>query len=129
MILAIRTDKPEAELYLFNSQGIKIDEIIWMAHRQLSETIHKQIDVLLERNNGSLASLESILFYEGPGSYTGLRIGASVVNALAQSLDLTVSQSGSQEWLQESLAKLSKGAARTVVPVYGAPALTTEPRK
>ncbi len=129
MILALRTDKPEAELYLFDSSGNKLDEIVWAAHRQLSETIHKQIEALLERNGANLKSLQSLLFYEGPGSYTGLRIGASVVNALAQGLDLNTSQSGGDDWLQESLNKLRQDPVHTVVPVYGAPALTTKPKK
>jgi hypothetical protein len=44
MILAIRTDKPEAELYLLKEDGVIIDQYVWTAHRELSNTLLSKIE-------------------------------------------------------------------------------------
>lgn len=46
-------------------------------------------DVLAEKNL-SLRDIDELHFNTGPGSYTGLRIGASVVNVLADELGLEI---------------------------------------
>ena len=50
MILALRSDKPEAELYLFDD-GKKIAEIKWEAHRELADTILGKIKEILVNND------------------------------------------------------------------------------
>ena len=39
MILAIRTDKPEAELHLVDSTGTDKAHFVWEAHRSLASTL------------------------------------------------------------------------------------------
>ena len=46
IILGLRTDKPEAELYLYDGQK-KLAGKKWQAHRELAETIHKEINKML----------------------------------------------------------------------------------
>ena len=46
IILTIRTDKPEAEIGLFEG-GKKLAYKSWSAHRQLAETLHTHIRDLL----------------------------------------------------------------------------------
>jgi tRNA threonylcarbamoyladenosine biosynthesis protein TsaB len=129
IILAIRTDKPEAELAIYeNSQ--KLAEFQWQAHRQLAETIHTKLEGILNKSSISLSDLEGIVFYEGPGSFTGLRIGASVANALAYAQEIPIIAKGGEGWIKTGIADLQKGKSdKVAIPKYGAPAATTQPRK
>src|SRR5437870_2193937 len=74
LILVIRTDKEKAELYLYEDQK-PLTEIKWQAHRQLAETIHKKLAEILNRLSISIDDVEGVVCFQGPGSFTGLRIG------------------------------------------------------
>lgn len=128
-ILAIRTDKPEAELYIYDGQE-KVAEIKWEAHRRLAETIHKKIDQILNKSSISLDSLDGIVCFKGPGSFTGLRIGLSVANALTYAWQIPLVARNNDDWIQAGIADLAAGKnERIAVPEYGAPAKTTPPKK
>lgn len=129
IILTIRTDKPEAELGLFNGRN-KLDYEVWRAHRTLAETIHSRIEGLLRRNQKELKDLEGIVCFAGPGSFTGLRIGLSVANALAYSLGIPVAARQDPQWLEQSIADILAGQDDKITkPYYGQPAKTTKPVK
>jgi tRNA threonylcarbamoyladenosine biosynthesis protein TsaB len=128
IILTLRTDKPEAELALFDSET-KLNGIIWQAHRELAETIHTKIRELLETQSKSLQDLEAVVAYQGPGSFTGLRIGLSVANALADSLDVPIVGAMSDDWQINGIKRLLIGERDPVVmPEYGAPVHITTPK-
>lgn len=55
-----------------------------------SDNIILQIDSLLKAAGISLAALEALTVNLGPGSFTGLRIGMSVVTALAQAAKIPI---------------------------------------
>src|SRR5690554_1609312 len=66
LILTIRTDKPEAEIGLFdNDQQLTYET--WQAHRQLAETIHKKIEATLHSQNKGWHDIAGIVAFEGPG--------------------------------------------------------------
>lgn len=131
IILTLRTDKPEAEIGLYDGhKQLAYDE--WQAHRQLAETIHSKIEKLLKSQNQDLENLQGIIVYKGPGSFTGLRIGFSVANSLAYSLNIPiVSTSGNlPEWIIAGIERLINGDSENIAtPNYGAPAKTTIQRK
>lgn len=52
-----------------------------------SEVITLYIDALLKDNNIDKSSIDAIAISDGPGSYTGLRIGASTAKGLAYAID------------------------------------------
>lgn len=129
LILTIRTDKPEAEIGLYEDD-IELTCHKWQAHRQLAETIHKEIKGVLDKEGKKLQDLEGVVIYQGPGSFTGLRIGISVANALANSLAVPVVGTKSEDWIKAGVNQLNQGINNQIVmPFYGSEAKTTLPRK
>jgi tRNA threonylcarbamoyladenosine biosynthesis protein TsaB len=128
-ILSIRTDKPEAELGLYEDRK-KLDYYSWDANRQLAQTIHEMIVALIENNKLSLNDLGAITVFGGPGSFTGLRIGITVANALSYSLKIPISSEMGDDWIDIGIDKLLKGENQKIVtPEYGALPHITTPRK
>ena len=103
LILTIRTDKPEAEISLFNN-GKKLAYETWHAHRDLSVTIHQKIHDLLNAKGSTFHKIEAIVVYKGPGSFTGLRIGISVANALAYGLSVPIVSTTGKYWQIDGIA-------------------------
>jgi tRNA threonylcarbamoyladenosine biosynthesis protein TsaB len=129
LTLTLRTDKPEAELGLFDGTT-ELAYVSWPAHRRLAETIHLKIRDLFQGQGRQLSDLEAIIIYKGPGSFTGLRIGFSVANALADSLQVPVRSAAGEDWIRTAQARPAAGGnEHTALPEYGAPAKTTRPKK
>ncbi len=128
-ILAMRTDKPVAEIYLYDADKLLKTEN-WQAHRQLSVTIHTKIEELLKSVGQQIQDISGLIFYQGPGSFTGLRIGISVANALGSSLNVPIVATQGDNWQQNGL-KMLKGTInfRPVEPFYGSDAHITLPKK
>lgn len=129
MILAIRTDKPEAELYLCDDLKV-VAELKWQAHRALADTIHLKIKELLDNNNIVYKDLSGLVVFKGPGSFTGLRIGLSVFNTIAYSLDVPIIGTQGEDWLKKGLQSIKKGKNdKIVTPFYGGEAKISTPKK
>lgn len=128
LILTIRTDNPEAELGLFDDDK-KLGYEIWQAHRQLAETIHQKIDELLQGQTKTWQDIQGIVCFQGPGSFTGLRIGLTVGNALAYGLNIPIVAMQGDEWIKSGITRLQAGKNDTLAqPHYGAPVHITPPR-
>jgi tRNA threonylcarbamoyladenosine biosynthesis protein TsaB len=129
IILTLRTDKPEAEIALFDDNN-QLDHLPWQAHRELAETLHTQLDAVLKKNNLKLTSIQGIVFYKGPGSFTGLRIGAAVANATAHELSALIVGANGEQWQSEGIHRLLAGENdKEVVPEYGSPVHITPQKK
>lgn len=129
IILTLRTDKPEAEIGLYDGDTQLAYET-WQAHRELAETIHQKIEALLKARHKTLQEVQGIACYQGPGSFTGLRIGLTVANTLSYSLGIPVVAAQDPEWLEAGIARLQNSDNDTVaMPFYGADAHITPPRK
>ena len=129
LTLTIRTDKPDSEIGLYDGNK-RLAYETWAAHRQLAETLHTKLQELLKSQHKDWHDIESILAYRGPGSFTGLRIGLSVANALAESLGVAIVGADGENWLEQGLAKLADGEdQKQVMPEYGGEVFTTPPKK
>ena len=129
LILTLRTDKPQAEIGLYQDT-VQLAYETWEAHRQLAETLHGKIDGLLKQHGKSLQDIEGIACYQGPGSFTGLRIGLSTANAFAYSLNVPICGAMNEDWLLSSLNELTAGKGQKVIlPEYGSPVHITAPRQ
>jgi len=129
LILTIRTDKPESEIGLYDG----LEEIAyetWLAHYELSETIHKKVSELLEQAGKTWHELNGVIVYKGPGSFTGLRIGIAFANTLAYSLDIPIIGSKEDEWIKNGIQKvLDKKNEKNIIPEYGAEVHITQSKK
>jgi tRNA threonylcarbamoyladenosine biosynthesis protein TsaB len=129
LILAIKTDCPLAELYLYNDKQL-LQQIKWQAHRQLADTIHLKIKIVLGAVSKEYSDIGGLVIFRGPGSFTGLRIGASVFNASAYALNIPIVGVMGDTWLNSGIIRLIDGHNdKIVVPEYGGEAHITQPKK
>lgn len=130
IILTIRTDKPEAEIGLYEGTS-QLAYTNWQAHRELAETLHTKIEELVASQDRTITDIEAVVVYKGPGSFTGLRIGLSVANALSYANAAPiVGIKGEEKWLERGIEKLLSGKNdKNIIPKYGAPVHITTPRK
>jgi len=81
MILAIETSTPVCSVALATNPLSVTEERIEGkgVHSEYTFTFIRE---LLDRHNAGISDLEAVLFSNGPGSYTGLRIGAAAIKGL-----------------------------------------------
>lgn len=109
------------KLYLDTSNPttiLKLDdkEYTWESGRDLAEKLHGFLREKLAENGKTWQDIESITFMSGPGSFTGLRIGAAVVNTLAHELNIPLFDHHGKQ-------------VPIILPDYGRPANVTAPKK
>jgi len=109
------------KLYLDTSQPttvMKLDdrEYRWDSGRTLARDLLKFIHDKLQENGKDWPDLTEITFMSGPGSFTGLRIGAVVVNTLANELKIPLYNHRGEK-------------VDIILPEYGRPANITPPKK
>lgn len=109
------------KLYLDTSTPVchlKLDQFSydWESGRDLAEGLHQFIADCLAKHQKTWHDLTEIAYFSGPGSFTGLRIGAAVVNTLADQLQIPLfDHHGTRHQI--------------ILPDYGRPARITEPKK
>lgn len=82
MLLAINTASSNTEIALCEGNNL-IAEKNWRAANNEAELLMPEIDKMLRENGKDFSSLTAVLSVRGPGSFTGLRVGVTVVNTLA----------------------------------------------
>lgn len=87
MWLALDTSTDQVSVALGQPGEILVEERA-RGNRLHARELLPMIDRVLAQADSSLEALRGVLVTDGPGSFTGLRIGASVAKALAHTLDL-----------------------------------------
>lgn len=127
MILLLDTSTPVCHLTLVDDRQNGYE---WQADRELAKGLLRYIHTTLEKHNSTWQNLSGIGVMKGPGSFTGLRIGMSVCNTLADNLQIPIVGETGDNWQAAALARLGAGEnEKVVLPEYGRPANITTPRK
>jgi len=115
MRLALETATDRASIALGASAAEAFERDIIGARRHAAELL-PAIEALLADAHVTVLAVSGLVLSDGPGSFTGLRVGASVVKALAHARGLPV-------WTAPSLLVRAAGVARqgdTVLAVSNA---------
>ena len=102
MLLAIDTATDRASVAVGQGSEVLAQETIVGARRHASQLLLK-VSACLDRIGIGVGQLEGILLADGPGSFTGLRVGAAVAKALARVRPVPV-------WVAPSLLVCAAGA-------------------
>lgn len=100
MKLFIDTATALLQVALFNKEHIDLHTHI--GKNDHSKTLMVEIEALLKRNGVDVSELTEIIVGEGPGSYTGVRIGVVVAKTLATSLSIPLYKVSSLEVIASS---------------------------
>jgi len=124
MILVIDTADSE-KTFLGIWEDLWLAECDWLAGRNLSADILVKLQKIFNDADKDLKKISGIIVNSGPGSFTGLRIGISVANTLAYSLDVPivgVSKTSEEKQLLETglkKIKVMNNFLRPITPEYG----------
>ncbi len=88
--LNINTSDSETIHIELEKNGKVIDKLTSSSKFLKSEAVIPMLDKLLAKNKLTLTSLNEVHLFEGPGSFTGLRVGVSIANALGYLLGIPV---------------------------------------
>jgi tRNA threonylcarbamoyladenosine biosynthesis protein TsaB len=128
MIVLLDTSTPVCKLALVNGDARYEDE--WRADRQLAKGLLGYLNEQLQKHGAAFKDITGIGVFTGPGSFTGLRIGLTVLNTLADSTNIPIVGTNGENWQSEALSELNEGKNdRIVLPFYGAEANVTAPKK
>lgn len=128
MILLLDTATPTCRICLIDeSQRVESE---WIADRQLAKGLLSYIHEQLNQQGKSWTDLTGLGVNRGPGSFTGLRIGITVLNTLADSLQIPIIGANGENWKNQAIDSLQNGENdRIVLPLYDREANITSPRK
>lgn len=139
MILFIDSSTEKLRLWLKNDDfEVNFEKTLG---REMAKNILAEIKEFLAENDANWQNLRGICVFAGPGSFTGLRIGVTVANTLADSLKIPIvgeknsdnsknNGENLENWREIALEKLNSGADdKIALPFYGAEANITKPRK
>lgn len=105
-------------------------EDYWEAGRELAHGLLGYLQEQLAAHDASWHDISGIGVFRGPGSFTGLRIGITVLNTLADSLQVPIIGVTGDSWMDDAQKRLKMGENdRIVLPFYGGDATITTPRK
>ncbi len=128
MILYLDTSTPTCRLTF--TDGDWRYETAWESGRELAKGLLQYLQDELETQGKHWEDLAGLVVFKGPGSFTGLRIGITVLNTLAYARQLPIVGEMGEDWQNRGLERLNRGENdKIVLPEYGGEANITTPRK
>jgi tRNA threonylcarbamoyladenosine biosynthesis protein TsaB len=128
MILLLDTSTPECRLTLVD--GDWRHETKWEANRELAKGLLAFIQSQLAGQQKSWNDLTGVGVFKGPGSFTGLRIGVTVLNTVAYAQNIPIVGETGEDWQKRAVQRLlNEESDKIVLPEYGGEANITQPRK
>lgn len=128
MILLLDTSTPVCKITLVDGTSRHDDQ--WQADRQLARGLLGYIKSQIEKYGKTFNDISALGVFAGPGSFTGLRIGLTVLNTIADAQQIPIVGVTGDDWQRRALLRLEAGENdRLVLPHYGSEAHITKPRK
>lgn len=128
MILFLKTSTPTCEVSLVD--GDWRYDTSWEAGRGLAKGLLQFLQDELLGQGKDWKDITGLVVFKGPGSFTGLRIGITVMNSLSYANTLPIVGEMGDDWQAKGLERLSRGENdQIVLPEYGGEANITTPRK
>lgn len=128
MIILLDTSSPICKSYWITND--EISEEAWEANRQLADDLLGYLRRQLAKRNATWKDITGIGVNQGPGSFTGLRIGLTVMNTIADDLKVPIVGASGDDWVDTVQKRLASGEDDSLVmPLYGRDANITKPRK
>lgn len=128
MILLLDTSTPLCKLTLTDGDWRYDNQ--WQADRTLAKGLLAYLRDQLAEHGKTFADITAIGAFKGPGSFTGLRIGLTVLNTIADAQHIPIVGATGDDWQNDIFAKLQSGEdEKIVLPFYGSDAHITKPRK
>jgi len=115
MMLAIETSTDACSVALGDGARSHVDHRV--APRQHNRLVLPMIDALLVRAGVARADLSALAIGRGPGSFTGVRIAASIAQGLALALDVPVACVSTLEVLALGALRATPAAAGVVAAI------------
>jgi len=129
MILTLRTDNPVAEIGLYDPEGKQLHYHTWQTDRRLAKELLATLLTVFKKSNSGWDGLTGVVVFEGPGSFTGLRIGITTANTIAYGQEVPIVGARDDDWIKVGLERLAKGESdRIVLPHYGSEPNISTPR-
>lgn len=128
MIILLDTSTPVCKLTLMDGSNRVEDS--WQADRGLAKGLLKYLHEKLLFQGKDWSDIQAIGVFKGPGSFTGLRIGLTVANTIADAQNIPIVGSDNDDWQSDVLNKIKNGDNdQIVLPRYGSDAHITKPIK
>lgn len=128
MILFLDTSTPECRLSFID--GDWHYDTTWEAGRGLAKGLLEFFENELSSQGKSWSDVSGLVVFKGPGSFTGLRIGITVMNTLANANSWPIIGATGDDWQISGAKRIAAGENDEIVlPEYGGEANITTPRK
>ena len=128
MILLLDTSTPVCHITIYKDG--QSSEYEWQAERGLAKGLLGYIEECLGKTGGKITDISGLGVFKGPGSFTGLRIGITVLNTIASVQTVPIVGAAGTDWKEVALQRLNLGEDdKIVLPEYGSAATITKPRK
>lgn len=120
MLLSIETSQRLCSTAILDMDGHFVDQIVIDELNQHSKNLPIICRELLKNNGLAFESLNCIAISQGPGSYTGLRIGASYAKGLCFGLDVPLVAVSTLQAMSWQVETIDKQEATCYVPMIDA---------
>jgi tRNA threonylcarbamoyladenosine biosynthesis protein TsaB len=128
MIIALDTSTATCRLWLIEGNSSEYAE--WEAGRQLADGLLRFLRESLATQSKNWTDIDGIIAYRGPGSFTGLRIGLTVLNTIADASSVPIVGQSGDNWVADGQDRLALHENDILVmPLYGREPNITKPRK
>jgi tRNA threonylcarbamoyladenosine biosynthesis protein TsaB len=128
MIILLDTSGPICKMSFIYDETRK--DVEWQSGRDLAKGLLAYINDRLNECDKTWNDISAIGVFEGPGSFTGLRIGLTVMNTIANAQQIPIVGGRGDDWQSHVIQKLQSGFdEKIILPFYGSDAKITTPKK